>query len=284
METDTRYANVLDAPGCDRSTEVSPGVRENYIGQSFRTTTTFGQQSYQEPVFQLFFSDQNIGFLMNQIDTVLKELTKENVGVDWPTQFEEFTQTMIDMANRNPALAQVPDGLSTLNRAVIQHEANVQYISLRRRKLFYKYFIDQDRKRTMDYGVSTKGMRGETLIESSGYALSHPWKKYRNCYLKETHALVPTGTNSNGNTTFCRIPGYRQPKVAPPNRPPYTLSTVGPTASDCQQFAVDATQASLGQGTFNYPVDRGARAWNTEPHADLLYPCDPSIGGYGVNA
>jgi len=165
-----------------------------------------------------FFSPQNIKFLVDSIGQALSLLTKEQVRI---SPNDEFMQTMFDMAGRNVGLSHTNESIAYLNRAVIDHETNVQLMSLRQRKLFYKYFWYQDRMKVFPYGQSDHVTKGEVTVSTSGYALSNPWRRWQADYLKATAGLIPTAeANKLANTNipltkpgYCRIDGYLQPKV-----------------------------------------------------------------------
>lgn len=260
MEVDTRGTNVL-ANSCT-----------NYLSASYRETSDWAS-AYDSPTFSVFFSKPNTEYVLSMIEKVLHEMTGEPVRV--PAN-EEFAQTMIDFADRNPALSQAPDGVHILNRAVIAHEANVQYNSLRQRKLYYKYFINQDRQRVVDYGAPEKVMRGEVTVDPSGYLLSNPWKQYRSCYLNVTHGLYNESGGTGNDAQYCRVPGFLQPKVAPPNQPAYSKNTEAPSPQACFMDALHHTLDAQGAransvhfNTRNTAVDRGQQAWAPRVSADM---------------
>lgn len=155
---------------------------------------------------QNFFSEKNILFITEEIAKVIKILTGgQNVKVPFN---DELVQTMCDVAQHNTGLTYVPGAVAMLNRLVVEHEANIMYNSLIRRKLWIKYYLTQDRMRVFPYGQLTKQTKGEEIISPSGYMLSDPWSRYRKDYLKCAEGI---GCDSNGE--YAPIPGFLQPKV-----------------------------------------------------------------------
>lgn len=136
------------------------------------------------PVARMFFDPKNIVFLQQQLEEILQAWTGDN-SIRVPIT-DEFIQTMYEVCSKNEWLAYSGvDGLKMLNNMVLNHEAKVQYSSLRHRKLFYKYFIHGDRMRVFPYGEPTKVMKGDTKVVSSGYMLTNPHKKSHPQFLKE---------------------------------------------------------------------------------------------------
>lgn len=181
------------------------------------------------PLFTTYFSPENVRFIKEQIEKALYILTQDKVII--PIN-DEFIQTMIDIAQWNVGLAYAPMATALLNREVINHETQIQYSSLIRRKLYIKYFLQNDRMRTMPYGEYTRNTRGEVTISDSDYRLSHPFRKWRNCYLESTEGLKRREL-PGGITGYTPIPNYLLPTVPPTTRPAYKLGTEPPTAADC---------------------------------------------------
>ena len=190
----------------------------------------FERQAYynklKTPLFTSFFSPENVCYLKDQIQKALYILTQEQVVI--PIN-NEFIQTMIDIAQWNVGLAYAPMATPLLNRAVIDHETQVQYSSLIRKKLYNKYYLQNDRMRTMPYGEYTRSTKGEVTISDSDYHLSHPFRRWRSCYLKSTEGLEYCD-NEGGYTP---IPNFLVPTVPPTTRPAYKLGTEPPSPADC---------------------------------------------------
>lgn len=135
------------------------------------------------PVSELFFDPRNLVYLQSQLEQILKRLTQEEIRV--PIN-EDFAQSMSNICSDNSWLAYAGlEGLSQLNEMFLETEARIQYVSLRHRKLYYKYFIDGNRMRVFPYGEGTKVVRGEVQISPSGYQLANPWRKQHGNYLHD---------------------------------------------------------------------------------------------------
>jgi hypothetical protein len=226
---DTRF-NVPYIEGDTRLVNISAGTMAH----------EFERQGYlnklKTPLFTTFFSPENVRYIKQQIEKALYILTQEQVVV--PIN-NEFIQTMIDIAQWNVGLAYAPMSTPLLNRAVIDHETQVQYSSLIRKKLYNKYFLQNDRMRTMPYGEYTRNTRGEVTISDSDYQLSHPNRRWRSCYLKSTQGLdrcEPEDGSLSGTTAvagYTPIPNYLLPTVPPTTRPAYRLGTEPHSPADC---------------------------------------------------
>lgn len=225
---DSRLREVPFIEGDTRLVNVEAGIMAN----------EFQRQGYynqlKTPLFTTFFSPENVNYIKDQIEKALYILTQEKVII--PIN-NEFIQTMIDIAQWNVGLAYAPLSTPLLNRAVIDHETQVQYSSLIRRKLYNKWFLQNDRMRTMPYGEYSRHTKGEVTISESDYNLSHPYRRWRPCYLKSTQGLqqcqkydCETHRNVSG---YEPIPNYLVPTVPPVTRPAYKLGTEPPSPADC---------------------------------------------------
>ena len=104
--------------------------------------------------------------------------------------------------------------------------------------MWIKYYLTQDRMRVFPYGQLTKQTKGEEVISPSGYMLSNPWSRFRECYLKTAEGIC---CDSKGE--YQHIPGYLQPKKKPPGperaaQIPYKLGTLPPSPSKCPERPV----------------------------------------------
>jgi hypothetical protein len=243
-------------PAIDGDTRLN-NFDPSYIANWYYSTGLMHQRT---PLTDNFFSVENVKYIVDQIEKALFTLTngqKVRIPIN-----DELAQTMWDAASQNVGLSYYPGAVAMLNRYVVEHEARVQYYSLLRRKLWIKYFLTQDRKRVQEYGEYTRNTKGEVTISSSGYMLSDPWKRYRNCYLRDTEGLVPdengqyaTGRSTSGldGPRFAPIPNYLLPKVPPVTRPAYQLGTTPRSPKDCYrdqltaQFEAGDADTSFGR-------------------------------------
>lgn len=254
-----------------------------------------GHRHTKNPLTDNFFSVENVKYIVREIQNALKRLTGENVRI--PIN-DEFAQTMWDAAAHNVGLSYTPGSVAVLNRYVVEHETRVQYYSLIRRKLWIKYFVTQDRKRVQEYGEYTRSNRGEVTVSPSGYMLSNPWKRYRDCYLRETEGLVPkddgiyaTGRNSLGveGQRYQPVPNFLLPKVSPVTRPAYQLGTTPRSPKDCYrdqlaaQFRYADADPSLGvnaggpnecPGDAGFPIGETHSATDAGPNECAFCPTE----------
>lgn len=152
-----------------------------------------------------FFGRENVSHLLDKLERALQQALESET----PTRVafnDEFVHTMWEVARDNMGLAYVPGALNVLNRLVIDHEFNVHYHSFLRRKLWIKYYLEQDRMRVFPHGELTKGTRGERTVSVSGYMLSNPWANHRTCYLRDAEGLRPCSGGA-----YEPIPGHLQP-------------------------------------------------------------------------
>ena len=170
--------SVYNTSNC---TVVQP--QESGLGSLHSVGLQYDQEHGHNPVTKLFFSPKNILFLQSQIEKTLTKWTGHPVRVPLS---DELYLTMFEVASRNKWLAYAHiSGLRRLNDMVIGHEVNVQYVSLRHKKLFEKYFITGDRMRVFPIGEGTKVTKGEVKVSSSGYMLTNPHKKHYQAFLSD---------------------------------------------------------------------------------------------------
>jgi hypothetical protein len=137
----------------------------------------------RSPLSDLFFAPQNVDFLRTQLEKILTQLTNEPIHIEVNN---EFLQSMFDICSRNESMAYTAlEGLNQLNEAFLEWEARIQYLSLRHRRQYVKYYIEGERLRTMPYGTPEKVMRGEVTVSPSGYMMSNPWRKKYGEFLQD---------------------------------------------------------------------------------------------------
>lgn len=192
--------NQID--GDTRQIQFSP----EYVMQMYLSTSTRHQRNI---LTENFFSYNNIFMILRVLENMLTKYIGEPVRIPFN---DEFVQTMWEVASQNTGLTNVPGAVAILNKAVIDHEFNVHSNSLLHRKLWIKYYIKQDRMRVMPYGELTKQTKGDDVISTSSYSLSHPFQRYRAEALLHGNGMC---RDANGN--YSNIPGFLQVKV--PNIP-----------------------------------------------------------------
>jgi len=151
----------------------------------------YGETS-PSPLTNRFFAPDNVAYLQDQLQQLLTKLVGQPVKV--PIN-EEFAQTMQDIASQNSGFFYMGDyGLQQLNEMFVEWEGRIQYISIRQQKLYEQYFIKEDRILTFPYPESTKTLKGEVVIDTSGYLLTNPWKNNYGNFLQDVLQLGPGAT------------------------------------------------------------------------------------------
>lgn len=142
------------------------------------------------PVSNRFFAEDNVRYLQKQLEFLLTQMVGQPVRV--PVN-EEFYQSMNDIAGQNAGYAFLGDyGLQQLNAMFVQWEARIQYISIRQQKLYDQYFIKENRILHFPYPQPTKAMKGELVVDTSGYMLTNPWGNQFGNYLQDVYGTAGT--------------------------------------------------------------------------------------------
>jgi hypothetical protein len=154
-----------------------------------------------------FMAPNNITYLQKQLEFLLTKLVGQPVKVPIT---EEFTQSLYDVASRNAGLKDQGDGaLQSLNEMFLEWEGRIQYLSIRQQKLYDQYFIREDRIRTFPYPEPTKVMKGEVVIDTSGYQLVHPFHNQWQNYLWDVYKITCPPTP--GGAAKCGAVPHTQP-------------------------------------------------------------------------
>jgi len=164
-----------------------------------------------------FMSAANARFLQSQVEEALTRATGVRVVVPLDDQ---FVQQMLQIVNLSLAPPPGALGLSVLNRTFIQQYIELQYMSIRQAALYDKYFLSQDRMRTMPYGEYQGDQ--SVVVSPSQYMMTHPWKKRQASFLNaalsmnQTSAAALPGENPPGAMfyvphTYCRFNKLNSP-------------------------------------------------------------------------
>jgi hypothetical protein len=136
------------------------------------------------PLTSAFFSEQNLQLLVAEIARRTGALLNRNVIVMPNGDFFWYLeQTVRDVAN----FADVDCALNALNEKVCAHETQVQYLSLRRRELFFKWFIFNDRPRVIAPPMDTHGRRRVERLSTAPIQLLDPKGRYFADWLNKQH-------------------------------------------------------------------------------------------------
>jgi len=160
----------------DAAYQHSGNCSDHSVGHFFnRSQNLAPKDAHTVNVYTQFFSPANIAFLQKQLENALTMMVGENVRV--PVS-DEFAQTMYDVASQNSAFLYMGQyGLDMLNEMVVEWEARIQYVSIRQQKRYDQEIIRMDRILFFPYPEPTKSVRGETVVDTSGYMLTNPWNR-----------------------------------------------------------------------------------------------------------
>jgi hypothetical protein len=132
----------------------------------------------------VFLSENNLNWLNDQIGIETGQMLNRNVHVLPNNQFFEYLETTLrGVAN----LPNVYQSVDRLNRKILDHEVQVQYRSLRRRELFFKWFFFKDRPRVLSRAVLTNGRYRTDKFSNGNYALANPKKQQWENFKKQVY-------------------------------------------------------------------------------------------------
>ena len=138
-----------------------------------------------------FLSEGNARWLQGNLEAALSKAVGQKVKVPLDGRFIQEMQ-QIAVHSLGPAPNGV--GLADMNRTFLERFFELQMVSISQGALFHKYFIAQDRPRTMPYGQYSHG--NSVTVSPSGYQTAHPWSARQASFLKAT-----TGLRANGHTS-----------------------------------------------------------------------------------
>lgn len=201
------------------------------------------------PLFKAFFSQENLQYILNQIEKHLFDELGEHVTV--AINNTDTIEQFIKVASSNLGLVSFPQSqaLQYMNASLIQHEAFIAKESLLWKRLHKKYFIDQDRLRVMPYGALSKETKGTNVLSEKGYMISHPWKRNRNQALLLGNGLIP-------------VPKSSILSNCPPREPCSTATPKGyqvfndPNVNTNSYTFVDTEQFTSNPMMYNYTNDQ----------------------------
>lgn len=149
----------------------------------------YNKAHQRSPVTDLFFAPDNIIYLQNQLQYILRCLTNQQIIA--PIN-NEFVDSMIEIARNNVGMAYFGhDGLKALNEQFLDKEARILYVSLRHRNRYYNDFVNGDRMRVFPYGAPEKVTGGEVVYDASSYQLRDPYRKHYTNFLKDIMCVTP---------------------------------------------------------------------------------------------
>lgn len=138
-------------------------------------------RNVRTPVTTCFFTVHNLTYLLTQVAQETGRLLNRNNVVVVPTvdMFNWVSQLLRGVPN----LVNVADTVNTVNKMIYEHEVGVQYRSLRRRELFFKWFWFKDRPRVIEPPQLEQGRHREVRDSPAGYTLTAPSSRYHKDFL-----------------------------------------------------------------------------------------------------
>lgn len=129
-------------------------------------------QRARTPVTTAFFSLQNLEQLNQRIGwEVGQKLNRPKILIVPTVEFFTYVTDLLDSTANRPNVNQT---VCSANQQVVDHEVPIHYHSLRRRELFFKWFIFKDRPRVMDRPVLTHGRHRNNPISNGMYGTENP--------------------------------------------------------------------------------------------------------------
>jgi hypothetical protein len=137
-------------------------------------------QRARTPITTSFFSIDNLQYLSDMIaQETGKRLNRTNIIILPNNQYFLYLAELADgTANRED----IYNTICLMDKQVIDHEVPIHYNSLRRRELFFKWFIFNDRTRVMDRPMLTNGRHRFDPIDTGVYSVGNPARKNFNAY------------------------------------------------------------------------------------------------------
>lgn len=124
------------------------------------------------PVIQQFLSQSNTLLLQQRLLCMLKErsgIPNLCVPID-----QEFMNAMQTIADNNIAPQETQASLDALNGIFIKQELSLRLSGLTRHQLWHRYFMTDDRMKTMPYPSYEVETRGVNNVDTSVYTTASP--------------------------------------------------------------------------------------------------------------
>jgi hypothetical protein len=135
----------------------------------------YNQHSYlQTPASRIFWSVPNLRHVVNQLESVLSKFSGKAVQVVTDDVFFLEAAKMVNEAGNSPDVQRT---VAVLNENFVNKMVPLHMQTMKRRKLFFKYYIYKDRARIVDYPMDTHGRRRINRPSNFTYTLNNPDKK-----------------------------------------------------------------------------------------------------------
>jgi hypothetical protein len=147
------------------------------------------------PVTTAFFSLDNLIYISNRVSHEVGQRLSLHHIIIQPTV--DYFQYLADFADSCANRTDVYQTICAMDAQVVDHEVVVHYNSLRRRGVFFKWFVYNNRPLVMDHPVMTYGRHRPNPINNGMYAVNgpdgHSFSAFRNYMqdLKHNHIRQP---------------------------------------------------------------------------------------------
>lgn len=143
-------------------------------------------RNVRTPVTTAFFSFENLRYVLHAIGLETGRRLNRCVQVLANNEFFIYLEQLLRGAVN---LVDVALAVRLLNQQVIAHEVEEQYRSLRRRELFFKWYIFKDRPLTIEPPLLTHGRHREEPLSSTAYTTEGPQSRYWDSFRAQQQAL-----------------------------------------------------------------------------------------------
>lgn len=130
----------------------------------------FNNPRHSGGLAQLFWSDQNLCFVVNELERILTDQAQMVVAV---VLDETFFGTCSRLCETSANVADIPTALRALNQAVISDLVGIHMSSIRQRKLFMKQAIFGDRVKFLPPAQMTHGRDRILRPTTEVYTVQH---------------------------------------------------------------------------------------------------------------
>jgi hypothetical protein len=121
-------------------------------------------------VSTVFWSDENMRYVIGQIESFLTEFAEMPVSIELDTVFFNIC---CDLCGTASNLVNVQSGLDALNQAVVSDVVYSHQSSIRQRKLFMKWAIHGDRDQFLAPPMDTHGRKRIIRPTTQDYMVQH---------------------------------------------------------------------------------------------------------------
>mgnify|MGYP001024457240 CR=1 FL=1 len=118
-----------------------------------------------------FFKVDNIEYIIQRIEEQLFQKLNKHISV---IATEQFFDNCANIIHNQTDYVHISGVLDNANNRIIKEESKTHYLSLRRRELFFKWFIFKDKPRVLTRSINTNGRHQQ--LSNHKYTIGHPDK------------------------------------------------------------------------------------------------------------